>query len=145
LDGIQTGRKLLDEIEISTRGEVNRNLARRWFWEVWNERHTKTIDELSRGDAVGHTENGDQGPAEFKAARLGLLDAFPDIQVDVEDTTAAGNHIVVRWRARDASRQASAMPATGRTGSSSMPGTPGISAVSSSRSRESANHAASQG
>jgi predicted ester cyclase len=52
--------------------------------------------------------------AEFKAAREGLLDAFPDIQVEVEATSADGNHVVVRWRARGTHLGAGlGLPATG--------------------------------
>jgi predicted ester cyclase len=80
--------------------ERNRALATRWFREVWNERREQTLDELFAANGIGHTENGDQGPAEFKAAREGLLNAFPDIQVEVEDTSADGDHVVVRWHAR---------------------------------------------
>ena len=97
------------------RREINRVLAIRWFREVWNNRRTETIDELFAADGIGHTENGDQGPAEFKAAREGLLDAFPDIQVDVENTASDGNHVVVRWRARATHLGAGlGLPATGR-------------------------------
>jgi steroid delta-isomerase-like uncharacterized protein len=115
LDDIPTRRNTKDVIEISTRSEVNRNLARRWFREVWNERRTETIDELFAPGVIGHTENGDQGPEQFKTARAGLLDAFPDIQVEVEDTAADGDHVVVRWRARGTHLGAGlGMPATGR-------------------------------
>jgi steroid delta-isomerase-like uncharacterized protein len=83
--------------------------------EVWNERRTETIDDLFAPGAIGHTENGDQGPAEFKAASEGLLNAFPDIQIKVEDTAADGDHVVVRWRARGTHRgDGLGMPATGR-------------------------------
>ena len=34
-----------------------------------------------------------QRPAEFRAAREGLLNALPDIQVEVEDTAADGDHL----------------------------------------------------
>jgi hypothetical protein len=50
-------------------GESTRELAIRWFPEVSNERRAETIDELFLPGAIGHTENGDQGPAEFEAAR----------------------------------------------------------------------------
>jgi steroid delta-isomerase-like uncharacterized protein len=98
LDGIMTVRRPSKDIEISTRAEVNRVLAVRWFQQVWNERRTETIDELFGDNAVGHTEGGDQDRAGFKAAREGLLDAFPDFSVKIEDTVADGDHVVVRWR-----------------------------------------------
>jgi steroid delta-isomerase-like uncharacterized protein len=84
--------------------ETNRERAIRWFREVWNERRTETIDELFAPGAIGHTENGDQGQAEFKVGREGLLNAFPDFEVQVEGTAADGDHVVVRWRARGTHR-----------------------------------------
>ncbi len=96
-------------------GEINRALAVRWFREVWNERRTATIDELFAAGAIGHTEGGDQSPVEFKAAREALLNAFPDMRVDVEDTAADADRVVVRWRAH-ATHQGDGLglPATGR-------------------------------
>jgi steroid delta-isomerase-like uncharacterized protein len=85
---------------VPSESERNRALAKRWFQEVWNERRDQTLDELFAADAIGHTENGDQGREEFKTGRAGLLDAFPDMHVAVEDTSADGDHVVVRWRAR---------------------------------------------
>ena len=79
--------------------ETNRELAIGWFQQVWNERKVETVDELFAANAIGHTENGDQNRAQFKAGREGLLNALPDIRVDVEDTAADGDHVVVRWRA----------------------------------------------
>jgi predicted ester cyclase len=97
------------------RPEINRALAVRWFHEVWVEQRSETIDELWAPGAIGHTENGDQGLAEFKVGREGLLNALPDIQVDVEDTAADGDHVVVRWRARGTHRgDGLAMPPTNR-------------------------------
>ena len=96
--------------------ESNRERAIRWFREVWNERRTETIDELFGPKAIGHTENGDQGPTEFKTGREGLLNAFPDFQVEIEDTAADGDHVVVRWRARGTHLGAGlGMPATNRS------------------------------
>jgi|SRR5215467_6572222 len=100
LDGILTEKRPSKDIDISTRAEVNRVLAVRWFQQVWNERRTDTIDELFGDNAVGHMEGGDQNRDGFKAAREGLLNAFPDIEVKVEDTVAAGDHVVVRWLVR---------------------------------------------
>src|SRR5260370_35812829 len=81
------------------RPEINRALAVRWFHEVWVERRTETIDELFPPGSIGHTEDGDQGPAEFKAGREGVLKAFLYLHVGCEDTATAAAHSFVRWRA----------------------------------------------
>jgi steroid delta-isomerase-like uncharacterized protein len=78
----------------------NRELARRWFEEVWNARRDDTVRELLADGAVGHMEGGDVvGPDSFLQARAALLGAFPDIQVVVEDVVADGDRAVVRWSA----------------------------------------------
>jgi len=87
-----------------------------WSQAVGNERRDQILDEFFAADAIGHTENGDQGPDEFKVGRAGLLDAFPDIHVAIEDTSADGDHVVVRWRAWGTHLGSGlGMPATGRS------------------------------
>lgn len=112
----KTPEEVFDQLlRDETEQERNRALAIRWFRQVWNERCVETVDELFSIDGIGHTEGGDQGPAQFKEARAGLLDAFPDIHLDVEDTAADRDHVVVRWRARGTHRGAGlGMPATDR-------------------------------
>lgn len=80
--------------------ERNRALALRWFEEIWNLRLTAVIDELLAPDAIGYMEGVVvRGPEEFKAARDGLMAAFPDLRVTVEGTVAEGENVVVRWKA----------------------------------------------
>jgi steroid delta-isomerase-like uncharacterized protein len=79
--------------------EDNRARALRWMQEIWNERRESTIDELMHPDAVGHMEGGDvYGPAGFKAGRASLLDALPDLTIEVEDSVADKDSVVLRWR-----------------------------------------------
>lgn len=95
--------------------ETNRALAIRWFQEVWNDRRPETIDELFASDGVGHMEGGDQDREGFKAAREGLLNAFPDMKVTVEDTIADGNRVAVRWSVTGKHRgDGLGMPATNK-------------------------------
>jgi steroid delta-isomerase-like uncharacterized protein len=102
-------------LDAETKAEVNRVLAVRWFQQVWNERRTETIDELFDPNGIGHMEGGDQDKAGFKTAREGLLSAFPDIQVNIEDTAADGDHVVVRWRVRGTHKGAGlGLPPTNR-------------------------------
>ena len=81
--------------------EANRRLAKRWFEEVWNRQRVETVDEILDPQALGHMEGGDvRGPEAFKAVRGDLLRAFPDMKVEVEDTVAEGDHVVLRWNVR---------------------------------------------
>jgi steroid delta-isomerase-like uncharacterized protein len=79
--------------------DTNRQLAQRWFEEIWNARNANVVDELLSQDGVGHMEGGDvRGRAQFHAVRNTLLDAFPDLRITVEDTVAEADQVVVRWR-----------------------------------------------
>ena len=95
----------------------NRHLAKRWFEEVWNQRRAETIDEILHADARGHMEGFEtRGHADFKNVRAGLLEAFPDFSIVVEDMVAEGNNVVVRWRARGSHRgEGLGIPASNRT------------------------------
>ena len=77
-------------------------LARSWFEDMWNRRHPVIIDQFLDPDCVGHHEGGrdTRGPGEFKAMRLELLEALPDLHFTVEDVIAEGEQAVVRWVAQ---------------------------------------------
>jgi len=78
----------------------NRNLSRRWFEEVWNERRSDTIGELMSPDGIGHMESGDvQGIESFKRVRDEFLAALPDLKIKVEGIVSDGDDVVVRWSA----------------------------------------------
>jgi steroid delta-isomerase-like uncharacterized protein len=82
--------------------QAQRELALRWMDEVWNERIDATIDEMLAPDCVGHSEGmpdirGVRGFREFHSA---MLDAFPDMRIDVLDTISANDNVVLRWRVR---------------------------------------------
>lgn len=80
-------------------------LARRWFEEVWNDRRDATVEELMHSDAVGHMEGMEiKGPSEFLSARATLLQAFPDLRVEVDGIVADGDDVVVRWSAKGTHR-----------------------------------------
>lgn len=87
----------------------NRDLAVRWFEEVWNQRRAETIDELSAADCVGHMEGQDACCInDFKTMREQLLGAMPDLHITVEDVIADDRAAVVRWRV-DATHSGNAM------------------------------------
>jgi steroid delta-isomerase-like uncharacterized protein len=77
-----------------------RELARRWFEEVWNARRDASIDELLAADSYGHTEGGEYtGPAGFRAMQNVFLTALPDVRIEIEEILADGDRAAVRWRA----------------------------------------------
>jgi steroid delta-isomerase-like uncharacterized protein len=81
------------------------SLMHRWFEEVWNKGRESAIDEMFAEDAVAHglaDENGAElrGPAGFKPFFKKFRDAFPNIQVTIEDCFAEGDRAVARCRVR---------------------------------------------
>lgn len=88
--GTGTGQNYMEHVK---------GLARRWFEEVWNQRRDDSIQELAASNAVAHLESGvDLNNSDiFKSFRDNLLDALPDLKIDVEDIIAEGNAAVVRW------------------------------------------------
>ena len=78
-----------------------RELGRRWFEEVWNQRRQESIEELMAPDAYGHVEGGEyRGPAGFREMQQMFLSALPDVRIEIEDILADGDRAAVRWRAR---------------------------------------------
>ncbi len=78
--------------------EENKALFRRWFEEVWNRGRAEAIDEMFAEDGVAHglADAAGQplrGPAGFRPFFRSFRDAFPDIEVVVEDVIAEGDKV----------------------------------------------------
>lgn len=79
----------------------NREISRRLFEEVWNEKKLSVISELVTPDYAHHdaqspaVQRGVEAYTEF--VRL-YLNAFPDLRFTIEDEIEAGNKVVTRWR-----------------------------------------------
>jgi len=80
----------------------NEALMRRWFRDVWKAGGEKTVDELLAADCEGYVEGKEQiqTAREFQEFRRQLLDAFPDLVVEVEDIIEQGDRVAIRWRCR---------------------------------------------
>ena len=79
-----------------------RTLSRRWFDEVWNNRRTEAIHELSHPHAVtyGLGEGGGPGTiADFIPFYQRFLATFPDLKITVEDVIAEGDKTAIRIHA----------------------------------------------
>ena len=83
--------------------EANKQLMRRWFEEVWNQRKESAIDEMFAAHGKGHhfPETGGtfHGPDEFKPVHRIFCSAFPDLRVTVDEVIGEGNNVAVRWTA----------------------------------------------
>ena len=85
--------------------EENKALIRRWFEEVWNQGRADAIAEMLAEDAVVHGLSDDaakplRGPAGFLPFHTQFREAFPNIEVVVEDTIAEGDKVVARCSVR---------------------------------------------
>lgn len=77
-----------------------RELGRRWFEEVWNQRRQESIDELMAPDAYGHVEGGEyRGPSGFREMQNMFLSALSDVHIEIEDILSRGDRAAIRWRA----------------------------------------------
>ncbi|HKP38735.1 MAG TPA: ester cyclase [Pyrinomonadaceae bacterium] len=85
--------------------EANKQLVQRWFDEVWNKGRADAIAEMLAEDAIvnGLSEDAAQplrGPAGFVPFHSQFREAFPNIEVVIEDTIAEGDKVAVRFSVR---------------------------------------------
>jgi steroid delta-isomerase-like uncharacterized protein len=83
--------------------QSNKQLAHRWFEEVWNLQSEAAIDAMFSPDGKCHgfPEPGSIliGPEAFKSVHRTFCGAFPQQKIVVEDLIAADDRVAVRWQA----------------------------------------------
>lgn len=80
--------------------EENIAASRRIVEEGFGAGNLDVVDEICTEDFVGHDPvSGDEGREALKQSMTGYRQAFPDLTLTVEDAFAAGDKVVVRWRA----------------------------------------------
>jgi len=95
---------------------ANKAIMHRVFEEGFNQGRLEVVDELFSTRFVDHSTPeqaaGTEGVKEYFAA---VREAFPDMQVSIEDMVAEGEKVVVRttWRGTHLGTYAS-IPASGR-------------------------------
>ena len=85
--------------------EQNKAVIRRWFEEVWNKGRADAIPELFADEGVAHGLSDDaanplRGPAGFLPFHAQFREAFPNIEVVVEDQIAEGDLVATRCSVR---------------------------------------------
>ena len=83
----------------------NKALTERWFEEVWNKGRAEAIREMVTEDLVVHGLSDVKGEAikgvkEFDRFHSQFVNAFPNIQVEVEDLIAEGDKVAARCTVR---------------------------------------------
>lgn len=80
--------------------EENKQLVRRWFEEVWNQKNASAIDRMFDSEGKSHgvpTGAVLTGIEQFKEFHRTYVGAFPDMQFELNDVVAEGNLVAVRW------------------------------------------------
>lgn len=85
--------------------EENKALVRRWFEEVWNKGRAEAIDEMFDANGIAHGLSDDpanpiKGPRDFRPFHTVFRDAFPNMEIVVEDTVAEGDKVAARCSVR---------------------------------------------
>ena len=85
--------------------DKNKALIRRWFEEVWNKGRAEAIAEMFADDGIAHgladdPQNPLRGPKGFLPFHAQFREAFPNIEVVVEDQIAEGDKVATRCSVR---------------------------------------------
>jgi steroid delta-isomerase-like uncharacterized protein len=85
--------------------EENKALVRRWFEEVWNKGRADAIAEMLAQDGIVQGLSDDpanplRGPEGFRPFHAQFRQAFPNIEVVVEDQIAEGDMVATRCSVR---------------------------------------------
>ena len=85
--------------------QENKALMERWFEEVLNKGRAEAIREMVTEDLVVHGLSDAKGEAikgvkEFDRFHSQFVNAFPNIQVEVEDLIAEGDKVAARCTVR---------------------------------------------
>jgi predicted ester cyclase len=78
--------------------EKNKELARQFFEQIWNQGDESAIDRFIAEDAAGNDPKFGVGPESFRLQWRKWRTAFPDINSAVEEIVAEGDTVVTRRR-----------------------------------------------
>jgi steroid delta-isomerase-like uncharacterized protein len=85
--------------------EENKAVVRRWFAEVWNEGRAEVIEELFDENGIAHgladdPANPIKGPRGYRPFYEVFRQAFPNLEIVVEDMVAEGDKVAARCSVR---------------------------------------------
>ena len=85
--------------------EENKAVLRRWFDEVWNQGRAEVIEELFDEYGIAHgladdPANPIKGPRDYRPFYEVFRQAFPNIEVVIEDMIAEGDKVAARCSVR---------------------------------------------
>jgi predicted ester cyclase len=85
--------------------EKTETFLHRWFEEVWNKGREEAIDEMFDADGIANglndaAGNPIKGREDFKVLHRAFREAFPNLNITVEDTVTEGDKIAGRCTIR---------------------------------------------
>jgi len=85
--------------------EENKQLVRRWFDEVWNNGRADAIEEMFAENGIAHGLGDDpsnpiRGPRDFRPFHTVFREAFPNMNIVIEDLIAEGDKVAARCSVR---------------------------------------------
>lgn len=85
--------------------EENKQILRRWFDEVWNQGRADVIDELFDENGIAHGLSTDpanpiRGPRDYRPFYIVFREAFPHLEIVIEDMVAEGDKVAARCSVR---------------------------------------------
>jgi hypothetical protein len=82
--------------------EAHKAIIRRWYEEVWNQKHLALLEELYAPTWVGHFPQGLElrGPTDHQRFGAVFTAAFPDAVYTIEELLAEGDRVASRYAVR---------------------------------------------
>ena len=85
--------------------EENKELVRRWFDEVWNKGRADAIEEMFAENGIAHGLSDDpanpiKGPKDYRPFYTVFRQAFPNMEIVIEDMVAEGDRVAARCSVR---------------------------------------------
>ncbi len=77
-----------------------KEVALRWFQELWNARNPAVIHELITPECKCHLEGGQEtvGPDEFAAFYANMMTSMPDVQFEIRNCLENENYASIFWK-----------------------------------------------
>ena len=98
--------------------EENKALARRELEEIFTQGNLDAAEEIYAPSYISHQPAGDddiRGVEAIKQFAAGMREAFPDLEITIEDQIAEGDKVVTRFRTRGTHQgELWGMPPTGK-------------------------------
>ena len=104
--------------------EENKTLVRRLYETIANEKDLSILDEYIAENCVDHNKflpGQPQGVKGTKQAYTNVFQAFPDLQINVEDQIAEGDKVVSRLKMSGTHKgEFMGIPPTGKKGTATL-------------------------